>query len=150
MSKVLASRLKQVLRNIISECQNAFLPGKQILDGVLVTNEVMDLAKRRKQKCLILKVDYEKAYDSVSWKYLEYMHMRMGFCDKWRRWTKACVSSSSISVLVNGSPAEEFAVQRGLKQGDPLAPFLILIIAEGLAGLVRNGVEEDSLSGIKV
>lgn len=63
---------------------------------------------------------------------------------------KVCYSSNSISVLVNGSPTEEFVAQKGLKQGDPLAPFLFLIVAEGLTGLVRKGVECNWLSGFKV
>lgn len=70
----------------------------------MVINEIIDLAKRRRDRCLLLKVDFEKAYDSVSWKYLDYMLIRMGFNFTWRRWMKACVTSNSISVLVNGSP----------------------------------------------
>lgn len=63
----MAPRLKLVLRNVISEAQNVFLPGNQILDGTVVpVNEVIDLANRARKSCLALKVDFEKAYDSVS------------------------------------------------------------------------------------
>lgn len=63
---------------------------------------------------------------------------------------EGCFSSNSISILVNGSPVGEFVAQKGLKQGDQLAPFLVLIAAEGIGGLVRNGVEYNSLRGFEV
>jgi len=74
----------------------------------------------------------------------------MGFHSKWIKWVKGCLETATVSVLVNGSPTEEFKPTRGLRQGDPLAPFLFLIVAEGLAGLVRKAVKEDLLRGIKV
>lgn len=150
LSKVLAGRFKKVLKCVISSVQSAFLTGRNILDGVVVVNEVMDMAKRQRKKCVILKADFEKAYDSVSWSYLDYMLDRLGFGVKWRGWMRTCFSSNSISILVNGSPTEEFVAQKGLKQGDPLAPFLFLVAAEGLAGLVRRGVESNNLNGFKL
>ena len=83
------------------------------------------------------KVDFEKAYDSVSWSFLDYMLDRMGFNPTWRKWIKACLQSATISILVNGSPTKEFVPTRGLRQGDPLAPFLFNIVAEGLTGMMR-------------
>jgi hypothetical protein len=88
LSKILAGRLKLVLGKLISKVQSAFLPNRQILDGVLVINELIDLAKRRKDKCLLFKVDFERAYDTVNWDFLDYMMVRMGFADGWRRWIK--------------------------------------------------------------
>lgn len=75
---------------------------------------------------------------------------RMNFCDKWIRWIDGCLSSASVSVLVNGSPSEEFGLERGIRQGDPLAPFLFLIVAEGLNGLVRRALELGKLVGFQV
>jgi len=63
---------------------------------------------------------------------------RLGFDNKWVRWIKSCLESPTISILVNGSHTEEFKPKRGLRQGDPLASFLFLIVAEGLLGLVRK------------
>ena len=65
----------------------------------------------------------------------------MGFCSKWVTWMKACVFGGSMSILVNGSPTEEIDIQRGLKQGDPLAPFLFLLVAKGFSGLMQNAVD---------
>jgi len=74
----------------------------------------------------------------VDWSFLVYMMKRVGMCSKWISWIKACVCGGSMSILVNGSPTEEINIQRGLKQGDPLAPFLFLLVAEGFSGLMRN------------
>jgi len=102
-----------------------------------------------KKQCLIFKVDFEKAYDSVDWGFLEYMMGRVGMCPKWVAWMKACVCGRSMSILVNGSPAEEIIIKRGLKQGDPLTPFLFLLVAEGFSGVVRNVVSLNLFEGFE-
>jgi hypothetical protein len=84
VSKVLAKRLGKVMDSIISKNQLAFIKGRHLADGVVVVNEVVDLAKRTKKECVIFKVDFEKAYDSVSWSFLDYMLRRVGFGDKWK------------------------------------------------------------------
>jgi hypothetical protein len=150
LSKILAGRLKLVLGKLISNVQSAFLPNRQILDGVLIVNELLDLAKRRKDQCLFFKVDFERAYDTVNWNFLNYMMARMGFADGWRRWIRACVFQSSMSVLVNGSPTRDFIVGKGLRQGDSLSPFLFLIAAEGLTGLMCKAVNSNLFHGYKV
>jgi hypothetical protein len=150
VAKVLTSRLAQVMDQLVAPTQSAFLKGRQLVDGVVVVNEVVDMAKRTGQSCFIFKVDFEKAYDSVEWSFLEYMLVRFGFCSKWRNWIRACVFSGSMSILVNGSPTEEINIQRGLKQGDPLAPFLFLLVAEGLGGLMKKAVEINKFRGFPV
>jgi hypothetical protein len=142
IAKVLAARLAKVIGGLIPNTQSAFIKGRQLVDGVVVINEVIDYAKRSGKDCIVLKVDFEKAYDSVDWGFLDYMLMRFGFGEKWRLWMKACIGSGSMSVLVNGSPTEEINIRRGLKQGDPLAPLLFLVVAEGLGGLLRMAVEK--------
>jgi len=92
----------------------------------------------------------KKAYDSVSWDFLFYMLKRMGFCSKWIQWIEGCLKSASISVLVNGSPSSEFIPQRGLRQGDPLAPLLFNIVAEALNGLVRKAIGKNLFRGFPV
>ena len=89
------------------------------------------------------KVDFEKAYDLVSWKCFIYMLIRLGFYLKWRKWIAACLQSATISILVNGRPTKEFALTRGLRQGDPLAPLLFNIVGEGLTGMMREGLHKN-------
>jgi hypothetical protein len=148
-TKLLANRLKRVL-GMISPCQSAFLLQRQILDGVVVLNELIDLATRRKDECLFLKVDFERAYDTVSWRFLERMMMKMGFAKGWLKWMRACIFESSMSILVNGSPTNDFKVERGLRQGDPLFPFLFLIVAEGLAEMMKRAVAIGKFKGFRL
>lgn len=117
---------------IISPCQTAFVPGRQILDGVVVLNEIIDMSSREKREFLILKVDFEQAYDCVNWNHQRKMLTNFGFGSKWGRWMEACVFNSSMSILVNGSPSRDFKVERGLRQGDPQSPFLFTLVTEGL------------------
>ena len=150
VAKLLAKRMKRVLPTIINEAQSAFIEGRHLLQSVLIANEVIDEAKRSHKSCLVFKVDYEKAYDSVSWNFLLYMLKRTGFSAKWVSWMEGCLKSASISVLVNGSPTAEFIPQRGLRQGDPLAPFLFNIVAEALNGLMRSALGANLYKGFNI
>ena len=117
-----ANRLRIVMHGLIDETQSAFIKDRHILHGTMILNEVVEEAKRCKKLVLVLKVDFEKVYDSVSWSFLDYMLDRLGFCLRWRKGIIACLQSATISILVNGSPTKEFAPTRGLRQGNPLAP----------------------------
>ncbi|MCH80733.1 LINE-1 reverse transcriptase like, partial [Trifolium medium] len=150
VAKVLAARLGKVMNSLINSTQSAFINGRHLVDGVVVINEVLDVAKKMGKEVLVFKVDFEKAYDSVDWGFLEYMLRRFGFCDKWVEWMQACVFAGSMSILVNGSPTREISIQRGLKQGDPLAPFLFLLVVEGLGGVMRKAVELNLFKGFTV
>jgi len=150
MAKVLSRRLKKVLPYIIDKCQYAFMEGRQLLHSAVIANEVVEEEKRCNKSYLVFKVDYEKAYDSVCWDFLSYMMNRMGFCTKWIKWIEGCLKSTSISILVNGIPTDEFFPQGGLREGDPLAPFLFNIVAEWLIGLMKEAQEKKLFEGIKV
>ncbi|GKB28028.1 RNA-directed DNA polymerase, eukaryota, reverse transcriptase zinc-binding domain protein [Tanacetum coccineum] len=131
IAKVLANKLSKVINNIVSPEQTTCIASRQILDGPLILSEVIDWYKKRKKKMLLFKIDFEKAFDSVSWRYLDFMLCNLGFGITWRTWIKACLGSSHTSILVNGSPTSEFNVRRGLRQEDLLSPFLFIIIMEG-------------------
>ncbi|KAL8524445.1 hypothetical protein ACS0TY_014144 [Phlomoides rotata] len=103
--------------NIIVDNKSAFLKGRNILDDILILNEAYDEANRRKIKRFFFKVDFAKAYDSVSWSFLEQMMIGLNFNEKWRKWIRECVELASANVLVNGSPSGEFKLKRVFDKG---------------------------------
>jgi hypothetical protein len=150
LAKVLANRLRMVIGSVISESQTTFVKDRQILDGILIANEVVDEARKTKRELMLFKVDFEKAYDSVDWGYLDAVMGKMEFPTLWRKWMRECVCTATASVLVNGSPTGEFPFQRGLRQGDSLSPFLFLLAAEGLDVLMTAMVERNMFTGYRV
>ncbi|GJR20565.1 RNA-directed DNA polymerase, eukaryota [Tanacetum coccineum] len=99
---------------------------------------------------MIFKVDFAKAYDSVRWDFLDDVLSSFGFGSRWRSWVRGSLSSGKASILVNGSPTSEFHFYRGLKQGDPLAPFLFLLIMEALHLSFSRALEAGIFSGYKI
>ncbi|GJY53800.1 RNA-directed DNA polymerase, eukaryota, reverse transcriptase zinc-binding domain protein [Tanacetum coccineum] len=82
IAKILANRLQQVVHSVISEVQTAYVEGRQIIDGPLIVNEVISWASKKKERLFILKVDFEKAFDSLDWKFLDHIMEQMGFSGK--------------------------------------------------------------------
>ena len=153
VSKVLANRLKLILPEVISEEQSAFVPGRQITDNVLVVFETMHCINQKrngKQGLMAIKLDMSKAYDRVEWAYLEAIMHRLGFHDRWISLMMMCVNSVSYSVLVNGEPKGRFSPTRGLRQGDPISPYLFLLCAEGLSAMLRQVERGEIPRGISV
>ena len=150
ITKVLAHRLKGVMDSVISCNQTAFIKGRSILDGPLMVNELIGWASRSKKKMLIFKVDFAKAFDSLNWNFLDNILSQMGFGDRWRAWMKGCFGTTKVSVLVNGSPTKEFRMCKGVRQGDPLAPFLFILAAEGLNVAFAEARRKEIFKGIRL
>ncbi|GJT47648.1 RNA-directed DNA polymerase, eukaryota, reverse transcriptase zinc-binding domain protein [Tanacetum coccineum] len=139
-----------VLGDIVSDVQSAFVANRQILDGPFILNEIVQWCKRKNKQSMIFKVDFEKAYDSVRWDFLMEVLKKFGFGNRWCRWIQGCLVSSRGSVLVNGSPTPEFQFYKGLKQGDPLSPFLFLLIMESFHLSVQRVVDAGLFKGISI
>lgn len=120
------------------------------MDSVAILNETIDEAKKRNIERFFFKIYFVKAYDSVEWSFIDLMMSEFGFSPCWRKWVMECISSATASVLVNGSPTDELKLEHGLRQGDPLSPFLFLIAAEGLSILMTRATELGFFVGAKI
>ena len=99
---------------------------------------------------MILKLDFQKAYDTVSWNFLDQVLDCMGFGSKWRNWIQHFVSTASMLILINGSPSFPFKIHRGLRQEDPLSPFLFVLIGEDFNKMVEKAKQLNLIHGIQV
>ena len=110
----------------------------------------MKTKKFGKKGQLALKLDMSKAYDRVEWVFLEKIMLQMGFNSKWVGWILECIRSVTYSILVNGEPQGHIVPTRGIRQGDPLSPYLFLLCSEGLNGLIQQAVTEGNIQGVSL
>jgi hypothetical protein len=153
ISKMLAARLKLILPDIISPTQSAFVPGRLITDNVLVAYECFHAIKKRKegkQGFCAVKLDMHKAYDRIEWSFLEKILLQMGFQQRWVKMIMSCVSTVQYRVRFNSQETEIIKPTRGLRQGDPLSPYLFLLCTEGLTSLINQAEQEGELQGVRV
>jgi len=129
-----------VLPKLIDKKHSAFLEGRCLVEEVLVANNTVEEIKRKKHRCIIMKINFEKSYNSIRWRFVVYLMKRLRFNGKWIGWLKGCLESSTILVLVNGNPSTKFKPTKDLRQGDPLAIFHFLMVVEGLVGFVRQTI----------
>lgn len=99
---------------------------------------------------MALKLDISQPYDRVEWDYLVAIMRKLGFAERWITLIMSCVRIVSYSVLINGSPQGHIIPTRGLRQGDPLSPYLFLLCAEGLSSLLSSAEREGHITGMAI
>ncbi|KAG7567099.1 Ribonuclease H-like superfamily [Arabidopsis thaliana x Arabidopsis arenosa] len=153
ISKILCQRLKTVLPKLISETQSAFVEGRLISDNILIAQEMFHGLRtnpRCKGKFMAIKTDMSKAYDRVEWIFVEKVLRKLGFCEKWITWIMWCITTVQYRVLLNGQPRGLIVPERGLRQGDPLSPYLFILCTEVLIANIRKAEREKLITGIKI
>ena len=153
ISKVIANMLKPLLNSIISKTQSAFIAGRLITDNVLIAFELLHHMKTGclgKKGFMALKLDISKAYDRVEWVFLKNILLRLGFQQLWVDLIMECVTSVSYSILVNGELEGVIYLSRGIRQGDPLSPYLFLFWVEGLNAILRIAATAEEIEGFSL
>lgn len=145
MSKVVTNRLKDIMPRIISENQRAFFSGRLIQDNILVVHEVFHYSKNKKRGRyaeMAIKMDMNKAYDRVEWDFLAQVLLKMGFNSAWVEKVIHCLDSVSFNLLLSGKKVSSFRPKRGLRQGDPLSPYLFIIMADVLFKMINLCIDK--------
>ncbi|XP_026417071.1 uncharacterized protein LOC113312538 [Papaver somniferum] len=152
VSKTLDNRLNPFMNHIISQNQSAFVPKRSIFDNILLANEAIYAVNRHKKDIGIaaIKLDMSKAYDKLEWSFLEKVLIKIGLSNHWVKLIHQCISTVSYFVLLNGSPDGLINPERGLRQGDPLSPYLYIICSEALSSYIDVLTRKGLVEGIKV
>jgi hypothetical protein len=153
ITKTIANRIKVILPEIISPQQSAFLPGRLISDNTLIAFETFHHLKHNtnKRKGYVgIKLDMAKAYDRLEWDFIEVTLNTMGFPSNLVQTIMRCVSSVSFSILVNGQPSQKFKPNRGIRQGDPLSPYLFILCADVFSNMISNKQNQSLINGLAI
>ncbi|XP_018463519.1 uncharacterized protein LOC108834691 [Raphanus sativus] len=153
ISKLLSKRLKRVLPDLISETQSAFVSRRLITDNILLAQENFHALRTNtcaRENFMAIKTDMSKAYDRVEWSFIRSLLLRLGFAEKLVDLLMFCITSVSYQVIINGEPRGKITPTRGLRQGDPLSPFLFIMCTEALISLLKGAEEEKRILGLRV
>jgi hypothetical protein len=142
------NRVVATAENIVHPTQTAFMPGRHILEAVVILHETIHELHRKKLDGILFKINFEKAYDKVSWDFLQQSLRMKGFDPKWCQWIKNFIEKGSVGIRVNNKIGHYFQTKKGLRQGDLLSPILFNIVADMLAILIARAKEDGQVSGL--
>jgi hypothetical protein len=146
-SGCIANRIKKVLDKIIDNDQTGFIKGRYIGENIRLIYDIMQYTEHHEIPGLLLLIDFEKAFDSISWFFINKVLDIFNFKTSIKNWIKTFYNNSLSSVIQNGFLSEAFKLERGCRQGDPLSPYIFILCAEILAIIIRNSV---NIKGINI
>ncbi len=152
ISKILVLRLRPILPKLIDPAQVTFVPDRWIAENVVLAQEVVHTFHnmKRKKGSVGFKLDFKKAYDSLEWDFILAVMRAVGFDQKVVDLIHQCISTVQFTLLLNGTKSSSFTPARGLRQGDPLSPYLFIMCADVLARLINREVARGSIKGVKL
>lgn len=142
ITKAIVNRIKSLLPIVTSNTQTSFVPGKQITDNIMIVQEVIHTMKRKTsgKGYMTINIDFEKAYDRLKWDFIRNTLTEMNFLLRMVEVIMECVSTPSMRILWNGEPTATFFPSRGIRQGDPLSPYLFVLCMERLNQIIEEAV----------
>ncbi|CAA0833358.1 DNAse I-like superfamily protein, partial [Striga hermonthica] len=153
VANIIAQRLKLCLNSCISSAQTAFVPGRSLLDNVVNAQEVFYYFHKHRSgphAFMAIKLDMEKAYNRVEWICIKVIMRKMGFHGKFINWILSCISHPTFSFNLNGANCGFVKATRGIRQGDPLSPYLFIIVSEVLSSYLHYLMTSRQFKGIKI
>ncbi|KAL6208769.1 hypothetical protein ACLB2K_019714 [Fragaria x ananassa] len=143
ISKIIVDRIRPLLRKWISPNQVSFVPGRHISDNIMIAQELLHKCKNSKGKkgFMAWKIDLSKAYDKLSWKFIEQVLGEVKIPANFVKLIMSCISTASYQIIVNGELSQSFTGSRGIRQGDPLSPYLFVLCMEKLSHIIQSAVD---------
>lgn len=140
VSKIIMGRIKPLISKLISPVQMAFVPGRRGIDNVMIVQELFSTLDRKKgnEGYMSIKVDLEKAYDRLEWSFTHQVLIAFQFPQNIIKLIMSCITTSKVSILFNGGALEAFTPSRGIRQGDPISPYLFILCMEYLGHLIEK------------
>ena len=138
MSSAIANRLKTVLNKLINQDQKGFITGRYIGENIRVVYDVLFESKQQQIPGLLLSIDFQQAFDSISWKFIHKVLDYFNFGPSIKRWIKLFQTGVQSCILQNGFMSDFFYLQRGCRQGDPISPYIFILCVEVLGQMIRN------------
>ena len=145
------SKLRTVLHKLISPYQSAFIHNRWITENQVIVQEMLHSFKAGKMKegLMAIKLDHQKAYDRVNWSFIKVVLIKFGFSEVFINWIMECITSMSFEVLINGGKSENFKPERGMRQGDPLSPYIFILGQKILSRLLEKEFRHHNIIGVK-
>ncbi|XP_060959271.1 uncharacterized protein LOC133030517 [Cannabis sativa] len=152
ISKVIANRVRAILPRLICPTQAAFVPGRSIQDNNVLIQEIIHSFKKKKGKegFFAIKIDLVKAYDKLRWSFIDHVLCSFRAPEKFRHWVRQCLTTTSFNLLLNGRKISGFNPECGIRQGDPLSPYIFIWAAEILSRILENALNCGTIKGIKL
>lgn len=144
--------MRPILLKIVSPNQNSFIAGRGTDVNFMIASEILhSMSKKKGKKGLFaMKIDLEKAYDRLEWELIRKSLITLGFDEKTTNLCMECISTTSTSILINGHLSSEFKPSRGIRQGDPLSPYIFILCIEMLSRLIHESCENKDWKAFKV
>ena len=147
LTKVLANRVKRVLPLIVENCQTGYVKDRSISDSIRLIQDIIHYTEITQSPGVLLTVDFKKAFDSIDWKFIIEALKRYDFGPVLINWVNIVYTDISSCIYNNGTTSKYFSLYRGVRQGDPLSPYLFIIAVDILA---RNIINEKKIKGIQI
>ncbi|XP_021833608.1 uncharacterized protein LOC110773399 [Prunus avium] len=152
ISKILVARLRPCMANLISPNQVSFVPGRQITDNIIVAQEMLHKFKNSKGKkgFIAWKIDLSKAYDRLNWDFIKNVLWEVGIRGRILELLMHCITSVKYQVILNGEVTSAFYPHCGIRQGDPLSPYIFVLCMEKLSHIIQQKIHDNVWKPVQI